>query len=284
MGLGGIIYCVIVCAWLCYLVPLALRRHDEAARTRSVDRFSSAMRVLGRTDSTATPTNPAADPVVRRRTLAAPAPAAGPVVGPDARTRPAAARQAARVAAARRRRVLMVLVAVTATVTGLAIAGLVPLWAPGVPAALVVGFLVVARLQVSRARTYNWERSLHAAASRGVVPIGAEPDEAPTVELDPVTDDHPREQQQVVAAAVTTVDGTSVWDPLPVTLPTYVSKPRAERSIRTVDLASPGAWTSGHLVGEGQPGAEVVPGDGSATGSATGSEAGVGAAPRAVGD
>ena len=143
----------------------------------------------------------------------------------------------------------------------------------------MVGFLVVARLQVSRARTYNWERSLHAAASRTVVPIGAEPDEAPTVELDAVTRP-PVEQQQVVAAAVTTVDGTSLWDPLPVTLPTYVSKPRAERSIRTVDLASPDAWTSGHLAGEGQPGAEA----GSDEASATGSEAGVGATRRAVGD
>ena len=273
VGLGGIIYCVIVVAWLCYLVPLALRRHDEAARTRSVDRFSSAMRVLGRTDATTPAAAPPSDPVVRRRTLAAAGPGGG-VPAPAARPgRAAAARRAARVAAARRRRVLVVLLVFTATVTGLAVAALVPVWAPGVPAAVVVGFLVVARLQVSRARTHRWESSLRTAATtRTVVPIG-EPDDAPTVVLDAVADDHPLEQQQVVAAAVTTVDGTSLWDPLPVTLPTYVSKPRAERSIRTVDLNSPGAWTSGHL-----------PGPGSEDDSAAGSEAGVGAAPRAVGD
>ena len=40
-------------------------------------------------------------------------------------------------------------------------------------------------------------------------------------------------------------DGT-LWDPLPVTLPTYVTKPAAtRRSVRTIDLGEPGAWTSG---------------------------------------
>ena len=35
------------------------------------------------------------------------------------------------------------------------------------------------------------------------------------------------------------------WDPVPVTLPTYVSKPVASRSVRTIDLDSTGVWTSG---------------------------------------
>ena len=36
------------------------------------------------------------------------------------------------------------------------------------------------------------------------------------------------------------------WDPVPVTLPTYVSKePAARRSVRTIDLDSTGVWTSG---------------------------------------
>ena len=38
----------------------------------------------------------------------------------------------------------------------------------------------------------------------------------------------------------------SLWDPMPVTLPTYVSKPAAERrGVRTIDLDSSGVWTSG---------------------------------------
>jgi hypothetical protein len=43
-----------------------------------------------------------------------------------------------------------------------------------------------------------------------------------------------------------TTDAGSLWDPLPVTLPTYVSKPRAARSVRTIDLLAPGVSSSGH--------------------------------------
>ena len=35
-------------AWAVYLIPKAIRHHDEVARTRSIDRFSTAMRVLAR--------------------------------------------------------------------------------------------------------------------------------------------------------------------------------------------------------------------------------------------
>jgi len=42
------------------------------------------------------------------------------------------------------------------------------------------------------------------------------------------------------------VDPT-LWDPMPVTVPTYVTKPAvARRTVRTIDLGEPGAWTSGH--------------------------------------
>ncbi len=276
VGLDGIIYGAIVALWLCYLVPLALRRHDEAARSRSVDRFSSAMRVLGRTGSAATRTD---EPVVRRRTLARsghPRRAASVPAVP-----PAAARAAARAAAARRRRVLALLLGLTVAVTGVAVTGMLPLWSVAVPVATIVCFLVVAHLQVSRARTSTWERSLRTAAAEApVAPTGDEPDEAPTVVLDAVL-----EEQRVVAAPVTTVDGRSLWDPLPVTLPTYVSKPRAERSYRTVDLQGEGAWTSGHLPPDAaaDPAAEVAA-DGAAEGTEPASDAEVAAAPRAVGD
>jgi hypothetical protein len=48
------------------------------------------------------------------------------------------------------------------------------------------------------------------------------------------------------AVAVATEDGGSLWDPLPVTLPTYVTKAKAKRTVRTIDLGEPGTWTSGH--------------------------------------
>ncbi len=37
-----------------------------------------------------------------------------------------------------------------------------------------------------------------------------------------------------------------LWDPVPVTLPTYVTKPKAKRTVRTIDLGEAGTWTSGH--------------------------------------
>lgn len=236
VSLTGVIYGGIVVLWLCYLVPLALRRYDEASRARSVERFSTAMRVLGREE------RPQPAGSTRLRT-----------------------RSAARQAAQRRRRVLLVLLLLTGVVAGVCLAGLMPWWAMAAPVVLVVGFLMLARVQVTRARGRTWEQQLATAlganTARLVEPLGDEPDDAPTVVLDTVAVDAPAaalahpddelgEHQQVMAAAVLTSDGGSLWDPVPVTLPTYVSKPRATRSVRTVDLGGPGAWTSGRLTAE----------------------------------
>ena len=237
VSLTGLIYGGIVVLWLCYLVPLALRRYDDASRARSVERFSTAMRVLGREER----------PV--------------PAGSTRLRTR-AAARQAAQQAAQRRRRVLLVLLVLTGAVAGVCLAGLTPWWAMAAPVVLVVGFLILARVQVTQVRGRTWEQqlvtALNADAARLAEPVGDEPDNAPTVVLDTVAagapatspDDQPEEHQQLMAAAVVTSDGGSLWDPVPVTLPTYVSKPRATRSVRTVDLGGPGAWTSGRLTAE----------------------------------
>ena len=58
------------------------------------------------------------------------------------------------------------------------------------------------------------------------------------------------DEQLVIAAPSVATTGELVWDPLPVTIPTYVTKPRAGRTVRTIDFAQPGAWTSGHVEGE----------------------------------
>ncbi len=214
------IYGGIVVLWLCYLVPLALHRYDDATKARSVERFSDAMRGLGRAD--------AVDPPVRAQ-----------VAWVDPHTQ----HRAARLAARRRRRVLGVLVfgaAVTAVVCFL---GLAPWWVMSIPAGLVVAFLAVARVQVARTRTRTWESALVAG---GVAPMGDPPDEQSTVVLDAVTAQVHLPQQQVVAA-VPTEGGEALWDPVPVTLPTYVSKPAAPRDVAAIDLDSPGVWTSGRL-------------------------------------
>ncbi len=58
------------------------------------------------------------------------------------------------------------------------------------------------------------------------------------------------DDQIVIAVPSVSTTGEALWDPLPVTLPTYVTKPRAGRTVRTIDFGAAGAWTSGHIEGE----------------------------------
>lgn len=58
------------------------------------------------------------------------------------------------------------------------------------------------------------------------------------------------EQLQIAVPSVSTT-GEALWDPLPVTLPTYVTKPRVGRTVRTIDFAQAGTWSSGHVEAEG---------------------------------
>ena len=227
--------------WAAFLVPWALRRYDEAAHTRSIERFSTAMRVLGRRDT--------AD-----EAEAPPVPA------------PRRSRAAARVAAKRRRRTLLALLTLTGLVLALGTVSLMPLWLGALPALLAGAFLVACRRQVRREAEAWWageapspaqpatsaprasRRATRVESAYGGLrtPIGDEPDDEPTVVLSAEA----LVEAQAVAVPVTASDGSSLWDPLPVTLPTYVSKARAPRTIRTIDLDRPGAWTSGHVAGE----------------------------------
>ena len=48
------------------------------------------------------------------------------------------------------------------------------------------------------------------------------------------------------------VDDPGLWDPVPVTLPTYVGKATARRTVRTIDLDDTGVWTSGRTEADSQ--------------------------------
>lgn len=137
MDLSAFIFVALAVAWAVYLVPKALKHHDEVVRSRSVDRFSHTMRVLARRE-----------PVSRRdaRLVVTPGRVSSEAtVSTKARperpisvTPVAARREAARRAARRRRNVLSLIVLVNAVVIGLA-AGKLVVW-PWVaaPAALLV--------------------------------------------------------------------------------------------------------------------------------------------------
>jgi len=66
----------------------------------------------------------------------------------------------------------------------------------------------------------------------------------------PLAADALDEQLQIAVPSVSATSGEPLWDPLPITVPTYVSKPRAGRTVRTIEFGQPGAWTSGHVEGE----------------------------------
>ena len=281
------IYGGIVVLWLCYLVPLALRRYDDASRSRSVERFSTAMRVLGRTEPAQ-----ASQAVVAGRAARAARPGAS-------RT---ARRSAARAAARRRRRVLGVLLIATGGIAAVCAFGLLAWWVLSVPAALVVVFVVGVRVQVARASRRAADR---AAAGRLAAdrPVGESlaADPLPPLSADPVrtrtaaadADEAPTEVLDTVGAVdpepvVATTGGGSLWDPLPITLPTYVFKPRATRTVRTIDLSGPGTWTSGSgaqhegaLPRQPQPVTEAAGGE---TDGETGAGASGSTRARAVGD
>ena len=271
-------------AWAVYLIPKALKHHDEVARTRSIDRFSTAMRVLARRE-----------PVNRRdaRLVVAPArsadnprvlaPSQEPTDEADApavrRPRPEVRRAAARAAARRRRRILGFLLLSTLVVTGLAAFAVAPWWSVTIPAGLTGLYLVLCRTQVRHERSVSWDADLAAAveampeassvrtvarpAARVDAPYGAPARRAARndrgfEEFDDAEDTVAIPVAVLDAVVVPTVDGGSLWDPLPVTLPTYVSKPKARRTVRTIDLDEPGTWSSGRSAEDSQLVAEAA--------------------------
>jgi hypothetical protein len=52
VDLSGLIFVVLAVGWAAYLIPRALRHHEEIAASRPVDNFSETMRVLERTPAT----------------------------------------------------------------------------------------------------------------------------------------------------------------------------------------------------------------------------------------
>ena len=217
MDLSGLIFVVLAVGWAAYLIPKALRHHEEIAASRPVDSFSETMRVLERT------------PATMKALLTPPA-------EPEQTAAPRARRtKRSSTPAGRRRRVLGLLLLVTVGVGVGAYLGYLPAWSPAIPGALVVGWLVLCRLMVRTAAPAR-----RSAQTSVVGPVETVEPTSPVVE--PV---ETLEPTYPVVEPVETDDG-SLWDPLPLTLPTYVSKPAARRTVRTIDLTQTGVTSSGH--------------------------------------
>ena len=242
---------VLAVGWAGYLIPMALKHHDDQAKSRPVDTFSDSVRVVGATARRAA-AEPVAQPIGQPVAQSVAEPDLSESVTPD----PAAAkvhtisRAAARRAARRRRRVLAVLLLALVAVSVTSYLAYTPWWSTAIPGGLVVAFLVVARLTV------------RAQQVRRAAPVQSPAEPAPAEAVEPmvpsraaapaeVEPDLGREDTQGLsrdelaeAIAAPVLDDGGLWDPLPVTLPTYVTKARARRTVRTIEIT--GITSSGH--------------------------------------
>jgi hypothetical protein len=214
VGLTGVIFGVIAAAWLVYLVPYFLRRQTDPAldEVDPAAPFSATVTIVRPGVSLADAEEGAAvvsTPLTRRAALYE-------------------LSQIDRQAATRRRRVLMVLALVLFAVSVPAALGLLAWWIPIVPAGLLLLFLVVARFSVRAMR-----RDLDARARR----IREASDEK-TVAIAVLSEDEDTAEASIELTAPVAKPG-SLWDPIPITAPTYVSKPLAPRTVRTIDLSAP---------------------------------------------
>ena len=224
------IFAAIAIAWIAYLVPHFARNREGdpvEAETEAVDRFSESMRIVrhGRA--------PLLDQDLTEI-------ASFEVSTPQ--TRQAAVndlRRLEQVAALRRRRVLLTLLAVFSLTVGVCAVDWLPGWAMAVAGGLVLGFFVLARVSVRLMR-----RSLDARFEA----INAGGKEK-TVFLARKEVKGSVEGKTGAAPTVEAAKTGGLWDPVPITMPTYVSKPLAPRTVRTIDLAGPGVTSSGRHPG-----------------------------------
>jgi hypothetical protein len=152
--------------------------------------------------------------------------------------------RARRVAAMRRRRVLSILTLSLLSMTALAGLEILLWWTVAIPGSLIVAFVVLTRVQLRRQAR---ERALIAAERRARAqahhdrgPAGKpapSPDEEMTIEVKlPTAEPKPAEKP---------VSSEGLWDPVPVTLPTYVMKEKApDRTVRTISLTDDEVFSS----------------------------------------
>ena len=229
MGTTGLIFAGIAIAWLAYLVPHFVRRRDgePEVEREAVDPFSDSVRILRHGTAPLLDQDLAelrefevSTPVTRRAAIAD-------------------LRRLEQVAASRRRRVLSGLFAVLCAVISVASMSWVPWWTVAIPGGLVLLFVVVSRISVRAMRRDLDAR--YVAISRG--------SDEKTIMIsrkDAGLEGKAKKVKKALAKDAKQSDGKpGLWDPLPITVPTYVSKPLAPRTVRTIDLSAPDVTSSG---------------------------------------
>lgn len=207
----GVIFAMIAAFWLVYLIPYYLSHRGDADD-----------------GEVEIPFTPSAVTIVRSGESLAQADAGIAEVSTPL-TRSAQLRELRLIdehAAQRRRRVLIFLLLVQLGVAGLAYFGIGAWWGAAMPAGLLMLFLIVARFSV---------RTMRADLDRRAQRIKQSFDEE-TVAL-ALTEQDGHEHSVELSVPLGSLG--SLWDPVPITRPTYVSTPLAPRTVRTIDLSAP---------------------------------------------
>lgn len=211
----GLIFGIIVVAWIAYLLPWYLSHRDQTVSVDddSVDNFAESMQVIRRGSDPFSQDN---DPNLEIST---------PL------TRAAIKYEVARAArtAVRRRRIGLIAHLIFVGVgVGLFFGLHLPWWTLLIAPGMLVGFVML-----SRASVLIVERHLDARLTR----IQSGWDEDTVIFKVPADLAEATELSIEISAPVKGIG--SLWEPIPVTPTTYVSKPLVPRSVRTIDLSAP---------------------------------------------
>lgn len=239
----GLIGLAIIGIWLIVLVPMWLNRHESADANRSMDSFSAAMNVLSRRTADQGVTVDNYPNVERLESGGARRPS----------TIPGAVGRAKLMV--RRRRVAAALAGLLVVLALTALLGVTSWWYTFAALLAAAGYTIHLRNEAIRDRELRRRRLARAGHSTGWEERA--PREAPRVA--PHAAEHFVGEDAVLPVPAISPAGTengSRWEPMPVPLPTYVSKPVATRppmptpradvdATRTIDLTRPGAWSEG---------------------------------------
>ncbi len=218
MATTGLIFGVVVAAWLAYLVPWYLSHRDQTPidDREQPDVVGHGAKVLKSGDLTLADDDSDADvstPLIRR-----------------ARRREIGI--AARRAAVRRRRVLLVVGFGVLVLLGTSLARLTAWWAPLAGLGALLVWLLISRVSVLR---------LHRRLDQKLAEVELGDEEATilialeTPASSPVTAADLEHSVEISAP----IPGISLWDPIPVAATSYVQRPLAARTVRTIDLSAP---------------------------------------------
>jgi hypothetical protein len=248
---SGLIYAAIIVMWALYFIPRWLRRHEELSESRSVEKFDHAMRILSRRDPTpdqryiVMPAKPEPAAAPRRRSSARVPQARSPQAAPSARARS----QGRSSMTVRRRRVLAAFVLITVLVAVSTPLSPLPWWAAVL--AVLATLVDLAHLRMQERRRREVTRTRHAVRKRVRSRLHRADSAERLAEARQLLAERraAAEAERVEAewaaheAARRDAERAAGWQPTPVPLPTYVTKPVAPRASRPIDLTKPGAWT-----------------------------------------